>query len=124
MDKSRSVISRQTFVRLLLDSFIRNRHYAPSGAHRIHSWEELPLAQQAHARQIDGRIWRAWSNGTRVLFVTANPVNRVSCEHSVGLQMMFFDMDGRLVSSGVWIWIKHRGWILYGPTALRKGSGQ
>ena len=113
MNKRRSAISRRVDVGVLLDSFVRSLHYVPPGARRIRSQEELPLALQSHTKQVDGVVWRAWDDGTHIWFVKAKAV---SCEATAGLQVMFFDMDGRLAGSGVWIWLKHRGWILSNPT--------
>ena len=106
-------ICRQMDVGVLLDAFVRSRNYVPHDARRIRSREELPLALQSHTRQIRV-VWRAWSDGSRIWFVKAKPV---SCEDAVGLQVTFFDMDGRLASSGVWIWLAHRGWVFSHPSA-------
>jgi len=113
MNKRRAAVSRRVEVGTLLDSFLRSRHYVPPDARRIRSQEELPLALQSHTQQVDGVAWRAWDDGKRILFVKAR---RASCEAAAGLQVMFFDMDARLAGSGIWIWLKDRGWVLSDPT--------
>ena len=119
MNKKRSVISRRKDVGVLLDSFVRSRHYVPPGARRIRSQEELPLALQSHTQQVDGVVWRAWDDGRHISFVKAKAA---SCAAAAGLQVMFFDMDGRLAGSGVWIWLKHQGWVLSDPTDVTTTS--
>ena len=108
------MISGQADIGALLDSLVRSRHYVPPGTRRIRSRENLPLALQSHTQQVDGEVWRAWENGKRIWFVKAKPA---SCVDVTALRVMFFDMDGRLASSGVWIWLAHRGWVLFDPTA-------
>lgn len=105
----------QADVGALLESFVRSRHYVPPGARRIRSREELPLALQSHTQEVDSAVWRAWQDGSRIWFVKAKPV---SCEYTASLQVMFFDMDGRLAGSGAWIWLAHRGWVLSDPAAV------
>lgn len=111
------VIKRQSVMQIdtgaILESLVRSRHYVPPGAPRIHTREELPLALQSHTHEVDSMIWRAWHDGRRIWFVKAKPVR---CEDAAGLQVLFFDMDGRLASSGVWIWVAHRGWVLSHPS--------
>ena len=111
MNKRRPLILDQIDVGALLEAFVRSRHYVPSGARRIRSQEHLPLALQSH---VDSVVWRAWEDGSRIWFVKAKPV---SCEQATGLEVMFFDMDGRLAGSGVWIWLATRGWVLSNPAA-------
>lgn len=118
--KIRSVISRQADIGALLDVLVRSRHYVPPGARRIRSQEELPLSLQSHTKGVDDSVWRAWSDDKRIWFVTARAA---ACEDAAGLQVMFFDMDGRLASSGVWIWLAHRGWVLSDPNAGRRYLG-
>src|SRR5512146_844926 len=113
MSKIRSVISGQADIGALLDSLVRSRHYVPPGTRRIRFREDLPLSLRTHTQDVDGEVWRAWENGKRIWFVKAKPA---SSEDGTALQVMFFDMDGRLTSSGVWIWLAHRGWVLSDPT--------
>ena len=105
----------QIRLRIFLRSFIRSRRYIPSSARRIRSVEELPTALRCHT---DGRkdlLWRAWEDGSRVWFVLGGLVNGPTVEDRVGLQLMFFDTDGRLVAAGIWLRTKSRGWLLHTP---------
>ena len=105
MSKRLPVACRPIDVGALLDASVRSRRYVPHDARRIRSREELPLALQFHTRQVDSVVWRAWSDGSRIWFVKAKPV---SCEDAAGLQLTFFDIDGHLDSSGVWISLQDR----------------
>jgi hypothetical protein len=105
----------QIRLRMLLRSFTRSHGYVPSCARRIRSADELPLALQSHTHQVKGLLWRAWVDGTRVWFVLAGLANGTTPKDRVGLQLMFFDMDGRLAATGVWIRTKRRGWLLHTP---------
>ena len=69
MSKRLPAFCRQMDVGALLDAFVRSRHYVPHDAHRIRSREELPPALQSHTRRVDGVIWRAWGDGSRIWFV-------------------------------------------------------
>ena len=100
MSKRLPVVCRQMDVGVLLEAFVRSRHYVPHDARRIRSREQLPLALRSHARQVDNVVWRAWSDGSSVWFVKAKPV---SCEEAAGLQVTFVDTDGCSDTSGVWI---------------------
>jgi hypothetical protein len=111
MSKRPPLIHGQIDVGALLEAFVRSRHYVPPGARRIRSQEGLPLSLQCH---IDSMAWRAWEDGSRIWFVKAEPV---SDEQAAGLQVIFFDMDGRVVGSGSWMWYADRGWVLSNPAA-------
>jgi len=105
MSKRLPAICSRIDVGVLLDAFVRSRHYVPHDARRIRSREDLPVALQSHTRQVDSVVWRAWSDGSRIWFVKAK---LVSCEDAAGLQIMFLDVDGHLDSSGMWIWLQDR----------------
>jgi hypothetical protein len=92
-------------VGVLLEAFVRSRHYVPHDARCIRSREELPPALRSHARQAGDVAWRAWSDGSSVWFVKAKPV---SCEDAAGLQVTFVDTDGCSDTSGVWISLRDR----------------
>lgn len=109
MSKRRPLIHGQIDVGALLEAFVRSRHYVPAGSRRIRSQEDLPLSLQHH---IDSTVWRAWEDGNRIWFVKAKAV---SYDRATGLNVMFFDMDGRLVGSGSWTWHPARGWVLFNP---------
>lgn len=98
-------IWRQIGLEALLDALVRSRAYVPNEARRVRSREELPVALQFHTLQDDGVVWRAWSDGSRIWFVKAHPA---SCKDAAGLQVTFFDVDGRLDRCGVWIWLQDR----------------
>ena len=102
MNNRRSVISQRMDLGALLEAFVQSRQYVPPGARHIRSQDELPLALRSHTREVDGGVWRAWDDGRHIWFVTAKPV---SCHRTAALQMMFFDMDGRLASSRIWSWV-------------------
>lgn len=102
MNRRRSVISQRMDLGALLEAFVQSRQYVPPGARHIRSQGELPLALQSQTRKVDGGVWRAWDDGDRIWFVRAKAV---SCGPAAVLQMMFFDMDGRLASSRFWSWV-------------------
>lgn len=101
IENRRSVTSRRINLGALLEAFVQSRRYVPPGARHIRSEEELPLALRVHTRKSHDGVWRAWNDGSRVWFVKAKPL---SGEPAAALQMMFFDMDGRLTSSRIWSW--------------------
>lgn len=98
-------ICREMDVGVLLDAFVLSRNYIPQGAQHVRSREELPLALQPHTRRVDSGIWRAWKYDSHIRFVKAKPV---ACEEAAGLQIVFFDVDGRLDGSRIWIWLQDR----------------
>lgn len=97
----------------LLDSFIWSRRHVPPGARRIRSQEELPLPVRPHTQLVDRMVWRAWDDGQHIWFVKAKVL---PCEPGAALRVMFLDADGHLIRSGVWIWLKHQGWVLSDPS--------
>jgi hypothetical protein len=113
MNKTQSLTSRRMDVGTLLDSFIWSGRYVPPGARRIRSQDELPLPLQSHAQQFYNVVWRAWDDGQHIWFVKAKVA---SCESGAGLRVMFLNMDGHLIRSGLWVWLKHQGWVLSDPT--------
>jgi hypothetical protein len=102
MNKRRSVTSQRIDLGALLEAFVQSRHYVPVGARHIRAQEELPPALRCHVKGIDGGVWRAWDDGGRIWFVKGRPV---SWETTAALQMMFFDVDGRVTSSRIWSWV-------------------
>jgi hypothetical protein len=102
MNKRRSVTLQRVDLGALLEAFVQSRHYVPRGARHIRAQGELPPALRSHVKGIHGGVWRAWGDGGRIWFVKANPV---SCESATALQMMFFDVDGRVASSRIWSWV-------------------
>lgn len=105
MSKILPAVYRQIDIGALLDAFVRSRRCVPHDAHCIRSREELPLAFQSHTDEVDSTVWRAWSDGSRIWFVKAK---QMSCKGAAGLQVRFFELDGRVDGSGVWIWLQDR----------------
>jgi hypothetical protein len=98
----------------LLDSFVVSQRYVPSTARRIHSRDELPLRLQRCTRNVRNSIWHAWSDGLRIWFVLGTVVPEISREQRRhALHVSFFDMEGRLASSGVWTLSGDGRWVLY-----------
>jgi hypothetical protein len=102
MNKRQSVTSQRIDLGALLEALVQSRHYVPAGARHIRSQEELPPALRSHTKGVDGGVWRAWDDGGHIWFVMAKPV---SWESAAALQMMFFDVDGRVSSSRIWSWV-------------------
>jgi len=99
----------------LLEEFTRERSYVPEDAQAIDSIDELPLSLQARARDASpGGHWRAWAQGHRIWFTTLRPVRIPGGQpREISARISFYDQDGTLAASGVWLRRDTGRWVLY-----------
>jgi hypothetical protein len=101
-------------VEVLLESFVRQLRYLPSGAHPLAVLEELPRRLQLRARSLRPQVsWRAWTDGVRFWFIAARLCKSVRAPANVlALQILFFDPDGQPVAAGEWTFDANGRWTL------------
>lgn len=108
-------MTKAQYLSSLLEEFVRERRYVPEHAQAIEALDELPMRLQARAQSSGAASqWGAWSDGHRIWFIVAQPV-RVSGEQvrEITLRMAFYDHDGALAASGVWLRRVTGNWVLY-----------
>ena len=98
----------------LLDSLLANIEYVPAGARRL-TRRELPPQLELYARQSIRNVepWRAWADGARICLVTAKLSPALSQQLGrPALHVFFYEADGRLGSSAVWVQDSADSWRL------------
>jgi hypothetical protein len=110
----KSVRSQAASLGALLEEFVRERRYVSEHAQVIDSLDELPLRLQTRAQSVPaGAQWRAWSDEHRIRFIVGERV-RIADEQAreITLKITFYDHDGVLAASGVWLRRVTGNWVL------------
>ena len=99
--------------------FALRTRYVPLDAQRVRAVQALPSALARITEELgsERQAWLAWALEERLWFVTARklehlPARRIGEE---ALQMDFYDVDGRVVSSGTWDFRVDGTWKLRAP---------
>jgi hypothetical protein len=95
---------RPSALELLLERFAVEMRYVPPQARLIDEITELPLALERKAAGCGSdAVWRAWIHDGRIWFIIGRlspwSVNRPD---RLMLHALFFNVEGELVSSGIW----------------------
>ena len=97
-------IRQPSALELLLERFAAEMRYVPPRARLIHDIADLPVGLQRKAAGCGGdAAWRAWLDDSCIWFMIGrlSPWS-VRRPDRVMLHVLFFDVAGELVSSGVW----------------------
>lgn len=115
IERNLRTFQRQLLIESLVQSFVVCTQYVSADAERIFETSELPLALDriANSVQREWQAWLAWTDRRRIWFVIAEmdkTPNRDCPDESI--KLFFFDDDGRIVSSGTWIFHPNGRWHL------------
>ncbi len=101
-------------IEILLDSFVQQQRYLPSGASPICSIEELPRRLKERAQNTESfACWRAWIDEGRLRFLVASLTEQSRARAGLlCLRVDFFDADGAIVASGEWALRDDASWML------------
>lgn len=102
-------------VNILTQAFVANKRYCSIDAQRVLSSDDLPLELERVAMRIDRskQVWLAWTNGRQTWFVVAQLArDAASTYQDTAIRIFFYDLDGVLLASGVWVLHSNGTWAL------------
>lgn len=95
---------------MLLESWISQENLLPAEACRIGRLSELSLPLRRLARHGDS-VWRAWTDGHRIWYVTAAPSLELSRERKKPvIQFTVYDETGVMTIAAVCVYTPDHGW--------------